>query len=166
MPAMPAMPAILGAELVVRAVSLDDPTARGLEAAHIAEMHQRYDREGPNPLDAADFEPPAGCFLVGFAGGLAVACGGWRHRTDEIAEVKRMYVVPAARRQGCSRLLLAAIEEDARRAGYVEAWLETGALQPEALGLYRSAGYHSIPPYGEFRADPRSRSFAKSLVDP
>jgi GNAT superfamily N-acetyltransferase len=151
------------AGLDLRIVSLDDAVARGLEAAHIDEMHARYGVGKPPALAAADFEPPAGCFLVGFADEEPVACGGWRQQGDGIAEIKRMYVVPSARRRGFSRIVLATLEQGAQRAGYRQAWLETGTEQPEALGLYESAGYLPIAAYGEFRHDRRSRCFAKDL---
>jgi hypothetical protein len=41
--------------------------------------------------------------------------------------------------------------------------LESGTLQPEAIGLYESAGYHRIEPYGFHRDDPRCICFAKVL---
>ena len=41
--------------------------------------------------------------------------------------------------------------------------LETGVLQVEAIGLYLSAGYRSIPNFGEYAAETASRCFAKDL---
>jgi len=46
--------------------------------------------------------------------------------------------------------LLAALEAEARDRGYVMLRVETGNLQPEAIRLYRSAGYAEIPPFGEY----------------
>ena len=34
--------------------------------------------------------------------------------------------------------------------------LETGVLQPEALGLYRKLGYRERGPFGAYAADPLS----------
>ena len=51
-----------------------------------------------------DFEPPRGAFFVGYRDGVPVATGAWRLRATcealgagRTAEVKRMYVAPAAR---------------------------------------------------------------------
>jgi GNAT superfamily N-acetyltransferase len=83
---------------------------------------------------------------------------------DESAvEVKRMFVEPDCRGRGIARRLLAELEECARRAGYSVARLETGVRQPEAIGLYESAGYRRIPNYGMYAGIADSACFEKSL---
>ena len=60
-------------------------------------------------------EPPGGAFLLLREGDEPVACGGLR-TLDAAAgsgEIKRMYVVPAARRRGHARRLLGALEDAA-----------------------------------------------------
>jgi GNAT superfamily N-acetyltransferase len=79
------------------------------------------------------------------------------------AEVKRMYVVPAARGRRLSRVLLTELERRAVAAGQRRLVLETGTRQPEAIGLYTSSGYSEIPRFGVYRRDPRSRCFGKLL---
>jgi putative acetyltransferase len=74
-----------------------------------------------------------------------------------------MYVAPESRGRGLSRALLAALEQEARGLGYSAVRLETGALQPEAIALYSSAGFEAIPCYGPYVDDPRSRCFEKTL---
>jgi putative acetyltransferase len=36
--------------------------------------------------------------------------------------------------------------------------------QPEAIALYRSAGYKEIPPFGDYRLDPLSIFMEKRLA--
>ncbi|MGH3912969.1 MAG: GNAT family N-acetyltransferase [Pseudonocardiaceae bacterium] len=79
------------------------------------------------------------------------------------AELKRMYVVPAARGRGLSRVLLTELERRASTAGRRRMVLETGVRQPESLGLYTSSGYTEIPRFGLYRREPLSRCFAKVL---
>jgi GNAT superfamily N-acetyltransferase len=74
-----------------------------------------------------------------------------------------MYVVPVARGRGLARLLLTALEEEARHLGYSAVRLETGNLQPDAIGLYASAGYGPIERYGPYVDDERSVCFEKRL---
>jgi hypothetical protein len=73
-----------------------------------------------------------------------------------------MYVVPRARRGGVGRLLLEALEEEARHLGYRTARLDTGPRQPHAERIYRLAGYRAI---GNFNGNPVASFFGeKSLA--
>lgn len=145
-------------------VPADSPEARQLQRRQIAEMAELYGGEGPAPLRAEQFETPEGCFVLGTIDGVAQACGGFRSLRPGVAEIKRMYVDPALRRRGVGALLLAFLEACARAVGYGEMWLETGSEQPDAIRLYVAAGYRPTAAYGEFRDDPRSRSFSRELT--
>lgn len=136
------------------------------------EYAERYGDGGDiTPLDPAMFEPPRGIYLMAYADdGRPVATGGWRtqNRNDEgyadgDAEIKRMYVVPEARGLGLARRILAALEDDARAAGRTRMVLETGTMQPEAIGLYSSSGYELTEKFGLYRFEPSSRCYAKPL---
>ncbi|MGH9222732.1 MAG: GNAT family N-acetyltransferase [Acidimicrobiales bacterium] len=63
------------------------------------------------------------------------------------AEIKRGYVVPEVRGAGWGRRLLARLEAIARDRGYGVVRLDTGADQPGALHLFRTAGYREIADY-------------------
>jgi GNAT superfamily N-acetyltransferase len=151
-------------EITMVVVSVESPDARDLQSRQIAEMARRYGGSGPAPLRGVEFEPPEGCFVVGITDGAAVACGGFRLLSPGVAEIKRMYVDPAARRRGIGARVLAFLEERARATGYDETWLETGIEQPDAISLYVSAGYLPRAPYGEFKDDPRSRCYFRDLA--
>jgi len=129
-------------------------------------MRGRYEGEadiGPT-REAAMFVEPDGVFLVVREEGRAVGCGGVCRFDETRAELKRMYVVPDARGRGLGRLLLVELEAEARRLGYAGIVLETGDRQPEALGLYASAGYERIPCYGVYATRTLSMCFEKTLV--
>ena len=130
------------------------------------EMRGLYEGEadiGP-AREAAMFEEPDGVFLVVRADdGAAVGCGGICRFDETRAELKRMYVVPQARGLGLGRRLLRDLEAHARRLGYVGVVLETGDRQPEALGLYVSAGYERIPCYPPYSERSLSLCFEKRL---
>ena len=107
-------------------------------------MNELYgDIEFPGMPSAtpADFAPPDGAFLVGFHDGEAVCAGGIKRIAPDAAEIKRMYVAPAARRRGVARALLGALEDAARERDYTFARLDTGPRQRHAMALYASAGY-------------------------
>ena len=92
----------------------------------------------------AELSPPAGAFLVGWIDGEPVCCGGVKRLDERTCEIKKMYVVPAARGIGLARRLLHALEDEARELGYVVARLDTGPRQGNAQGLYESEGYVAI----------------------
>jgi GNAT superfamily N-acetyltransferase len=136
----------------LRVVQADPAAAPGADllAAMEAELNDLYGRHGWGPVpgfDAAEARPPAGAFLVIYAGAQAIACGAVRRLDEDLAEIKRMYVLPAARSRGHARRLLIALEDAARRAGYERVRLDTGTDQPHARRLYESAGYAAIPDY-------------------
>lgn len=154
----------------------DHPDARKLNDAVQAEYAARYESEGDlTPLAPEMFDPPHGIYLIAYDPlGRPVATGGWRARgaadgenyRDGDAEIKRMYVVPEARGLGLARLILARLEDDARRAGRVRVVLETGIAQPEAMNLYASSGYLMLPRaehFGVYRHAPDSRCYGKPL---
>jgi putative acetyltransferase len=103
-------------------------------------------------------------FLVAWHSEEPIGCAALIDLGGGSAELKRMFVRTRFRNQGIARQLLAAIEQQARDLGYTEIRLETGARQPEAVGLYESSGYTSIPKYGQYTEDPNSVCYAKSLV--
>ncbi len=109
----------------------------------------------------SDLGPPGGIFLVGWRDGVAVCCGGVKRLPDGACEIKRMYVLPAARSQGVARALLGALEDAARQLGYSIARLDTGAKQPHAQALYESAGYRRI---GNFNANPVASFWGEKVL--
>lgn len=78
-------------------------------------------------------------------------------------EVKKLFVDDAARGAGVARLLMRALDEDARTAGYTQLLLQTGVRQPEAVRLYVSEGYRPVAPYGPYAGDLLSLCFVKTL---
>jgi ribosomal protein S18 acetylase RimI-like enzyme len=92
---------------------------------------------------------PHGRFLLARQDARAVGCGGVRRLSHDTAEIKRMWVDPAARGLGVGRSLLAALERGAVELGCRAVRLDTAASLTEALALYRSAGYAEIPSYND-----------------
>jgi GNAT superfamily N-acetyltransferase len=100
---------------------------------------------------------PAGCGAVRMLPADGILGGG-------VAELKRMYVVPAERGRGLSRAILSELETRAPGLGATRVVLETGDKAHAALGLYESAGYARIPCFGAYAASPTSICFEKRLA--
>ncbi len=151
-------------------VPITHPDAALLVEEVQEEYVRRYGGRDETPLDATYFDAPAGAFFVGYLDEDPVATGAWRRRSDVeydgtrlTAEIKRMYVVTRARRRGLARLMLQHLEQTAHAAGARAMVLETGLRQPEAITLYESAGYRSVPGFGFYRDAHLSRCLARSL---
>lgn len=156
--------------LEIRRVGYGHPDALRLIAEVQAEYVVRYGGPDETPLDPLMFEPPDGSFFVGYLDGSPVATGAWRRcgvqvfGTTSTVEVKRMYVAPAARGQGIARRMLSRLEETAAAHGAEAVVLETGLRQPEAIALYESSGYVSVPGFGYYKDAPLSRCFGRRLA--
>jgi GNAT superfamily N-acetyltransferase len=112
-------------------------------------------------LSGADLTPPRGAFLVvrGGAGGedtSPAGCAGVRLLSPEIAELKRVWVRPEARRHGLGSRLLTAAEQAAVGLGATAMRLDTRSDLVEARRLYVRHGYAEIPRYHD---DPYAEHF-------
>jgi GNAT superfamily N-acetyltransferase len=135
---------------------LTDAGSRALIEALNAELSAIYPEPGANHfrLDPDEIASGRGAFLVAYRGELAVGCGAVRLLDGETGELKRMYVSPPERGKGVGRMLVAALEAEARTLGARRLVLETGTRQHAALALYRAAGFSPIPLYGEYVLSP------------
>ena len=98
--------------------------------------------------------------------GEPAGCGALRDLGGGAAEIKRMYVRPASRGSGLAQRLLESLEAEAQARGFTVCRLETGEHQPEAMALYRRAGYEEIDGFGAYAGMPLSRCFERRLETP
>ncbi|MGI8507626.1 MAG: GNAT family N-acetyltransferase [Solirubrobacteraceae bacterium] len=150
-----------------REASVDRGDGAVLEAAmrvEVAAVCSGIDPGDPRmpAAGARELGPPRGAFVVGYAAGEPVCCGGIKHLDERACEIKRMYVVPAARGRGAARLLLAELERRARRLGYAVARLDTDERLSAALRLYESADYR---PIGNFNDNPVATFFGEKPLE-
>ncbi len=153
----------------------DSDAAVALVAALNLEINERYaESDGPDDPDDAHYlsevtaelvTRPFGAFLLAMVDGRTVGCGAVKPLAGSrgIAEIKRMYTVPAARRSGVGGALLGRLEVIAAELGYVRLQLETGLMQPEAVAMYEARGWERIEPYGFYKDSSDSVCFAKDV---
>ena len=124
--------------------SLKSPTARKLLEDLDAELVGLYP-DHPYPPPFGDEEASGiGAVLIAYSDRRAVGCGAVRRIDGDVAELLRMYVLPSARGKGIGKLVLSSLEAEARDMGASRVVLEAGDRQPDAIGLYESAGYTRI----------------------
>ena len=110
-----------------------------------------------NGIDALDH------VVVAYENNRPVGCGAFKARNREQIEIKRMYVLPAARKKGYAATILKALEEWSAEIGFGEAILETGKAQIEALSFYPKQGYLVVPNFPPYKGIENSVCFKKTL---
>ena len=157
----------MGSDLEFVVAAADAGDAAVLIAAMVDEMRELYDgldltAPGMQKAGPAELGPPGGTYLVGYRFGAPVCGGGIKRLPDGACEIKRMYVIPPARRLGLARALLAALEDAARDLGYRIARLDTGSRQPHAQAFYESVGYRRV---GNFNDNSAAAFHGEKLLD-
>ena len=79
------------------------------------------------------------------------------------AEIKRLFVTPAARGTGTARALMHYFEAEARNAAHTIIRLETARVLAAGVALYRSIGYKNRDPFGDYAPHPASHFMEKNL---
>jgi GNAT superfamily N-acetyltransferase len=105
----------------------------------LADVEKKYGHPGGRMYLLMVDHEPAGCVaLIGH---------------DDCCEMKRLYVRPAYRGRGLSRLLCERIIEDARSIGYKYMRLDTFPFMRSALRLYEKLGFEYIDKYNDNPAE-------------
>lgn len=137
--------------LEVRLVSHPTDEVRALIGELNEELGTLYTPEQRHGLALEAIFRPHIRFFVAWRGSEPLGCGGVAFFAG-FAEVKRMYVRPAARGQGVADAVMAALSVEAINAGLPVLRLETGIHQQAALAFYRRCGFNdcgAFPPYSE-----------------
>jgi len=138
----------------------DSPDFVALVSALDSELEVRYPGLGEDePSSVQDLVVT----VVAYRGNAPVGCGALRKLEPGVAELKRMFVSPEARRLGAARQMLEALEAQARELSFSTVRLGTGLRQPEALALYESSGYRPIPLFGEYEGAEVCVCYEKAL---
>ncbi len=154
---------IVGGDVTLALEDPDQPEVRALLVASDTYMASLYPAESNHLVDVAALQQPDVRFFVARHDAQAVGCGAILLAGEGRAEIKRMWVDPTARGLRLGARLLERLELAARQAGCHVLQLETGISQPEALALYRKAGFTEIAPFGDYKPDPLSLFMEKAL---
>jgi len=129
------------------------PDARWCLERYFAELDERFsggfDPARSMSADAHELVRPAGALLIARLRDRPVGCGALKLHRRAPAEVKRMWIAPAARGLGVGRRLLQALEQYAREASATVLRLETNRALTEAIALYRRSGYVEVDAFND-----------------
>jgi len=147
--------------LIIAQVTSPTDDVRSLIAELEATLAAEYLPEQQHGVALDALFQPSIQFFIARSDDVAVGCGGVA-LCESFAEVKRMYVRPAARGNGVADALLARIEAATRAAGLTRLYLETGDRQLAAIRVYERAGFVRCAPFGPYLDMPPS-SIATSV---
>jgi GNAT superfamily N-acetyltransferase len=149
--------------IVVSPADVDRVVASGLLVELDAELLSRYPGEPVNGIEPEEFRRTGGYFVLAHVQAELAGCGAFRPYSQSTVEIKRMFVRLPFRGRGIGRIVLRALEAEAKKRGFAQSILETAVRMPEALALYRSCGYQVTEPYGQFVGSARSVCMQRAL---
>lgn len=93
------------------------------------------------------YSPPEGALILAIVNGIAAGCVALRRISDNICEMKRLFVRQEYRKLGIGKKLVSMIIEEGKRLGYSCMRLDTLASMKSAVALYQAFGFYDIEPY-------------------
>lgn len=151
--------------MTIEEVDPTSPPARACLAAYYAELAARFaggfDIARSCDPEAAAMVRPRGTFLIALGDGRPVGCVGLKGSGGPVAEIKRLWIDPAARGLGFAKRLMQEAEAAARDLGIRTLRLDTNSALPEALALYRRSGWVEID---RFNDDPYPDHFFEKAL--
>lgn len=139
---------LTAATVMVDAVDPDSPDAQHCLRSYFTELQERFDTGFDPSLsllpDAGELRPPHGLFLVARMHGEPIGCAGLKLPAGAPAEIKRMWVAPAARGLGLGRRFLTELEARAAEYGRDVLRLDTNKALSAAIGLYHACGFEEV----------------------
>ncbi|MEO1001371.1 MAG: GNAT family N-acetyltransferase, partial [Pseudomonadota bacterium] len=139
------------------------PAALAMIAGSEGELAALYPPHLRFAFDPEELRAARVRFLVAERDAAPVGCGGVAPLA-RYGELKRIYVVPAARGSGVADAIVAALEGIARAEGLPLMRLETGAASPAAIAFYARMGYRRCAPFGDYAENGSSVFMEKPLA--
>lgn len=97
--------------------------------------------------------------------GKIVGGGGVGPFTEEIAELQKVYFLPAVRGQGWGKKIIILAEKTAKQSGYKKLYIETFANLDRAVRLYNHMGFRQLEePLAQTQHSACDLWFEKNLV--
>lgn len=112
-------------------------------------LNLEFDLKKSGDPELSQMKRPLGTFVIARLGDFPVGCVGVKGNGGALAEIKRMWIAPAARGLGLARQLMTSAEEAARALGIKTLRLDTNHRLFEAVNLYRKMGWTEIDRFND-----------------
>ena len=93
------------------------------------------------------YSHPNGAIILSKNENIFTGCVAVRKKENDIAELKRMFIKPAYRKEGIGALLLQKALAIAKDLQYKKIRLDTLSTMTPAINLYKRYGFYEIEPY-------------------
>ncbi|CAD6546527.1 GNAT family N-acetyltransferase [Paraburkholderia sabiae] len=90
---------------------------------------------------------PSGMFFIAEVNGEVAGCGGLLRHSDDVAEVKRVYVRPAYRGLALGEKIMTRVIDKAKSLGFAKLVLDSVPQTAFAQKLYERMGFTETAPY-------------------
>jgi putative acetyltransferase len=142
----------------IRIDDLRGPEIAEMLQEHLRDMHATSPRESVHALDLEGLRKPEITFWTIWEADQLAGCGALKALDARHGEIKSMRTASSFRRRGVAWAMLEHLLAEAKRRGYQQVSLETGAMAyfEPARKMYASFGFQPCAPFAEYRPDPNS----------
>ncbi len=110
-----------------------------------------------NHTDTMDF------VAIAYDNDTPAGCGALRKYSEKEVEIKRVFVREEYRGKNVGGKILETLIEQAKRLGFEELVLETGAFLAASVRLYQRYGFERIENYGAYKDMPESLCMGRKI---
>lgn len=100
-------------------------------------------------LESGKYAPPSGAILLASYEGAVTGFVALRKFTEQVCEMKRLYVTPTGRGASIGLQLAQQIIQKGKELGYQKMRLDSHPALTKARQLYFSLGFYDIPKYNQ-----------------
>jgi len=155
------------AELRIRPADPASDAIRPIIEAHLAFSRAETPETSCHVMQPEELAEPGVRFWALYRDGRALGIGALKDVSEDVAEVKSVHVIAAARGAGLAEQIMRHLEQEARAAGRARLVLETGSdILPgyaAARRLYERLGYAYCGPIPGYDPDPNSAFMTRTL---
>jgi GNAT superfamily N-acetyltransferase len=104
----------------------------------------------------SEIKPPSGLICILEVDGKAVGIGVLKHLSEDVGEIKRMYIRPQYRGKGFGNEIYKRLENRAKEYGYKQLRLDTAKFLEAAFHIYSKRGFVEVERYSGGEWDHRN----------